>query len=67
MVTLNWVLNKISEKIAPFQWIDCYSNDFANTTVNIIFLHLETVTVKPVYNDHLGDEVSMVVIDRWSL
>ena len=24
-------------------------------------------TVKPVYNDHLGDEVSAVVIDRWSL
>ena len=24
-------------------------------------------TVKPVYNDHLGDEVSVVVIDRWSL
>ena len=24
-------------------------------------------TVKPVYNDHLGDEVSMVVIGRWSL
>ena len=22
-------------------------------------------TVKPVYNDHLGDKVSMVVIDRW--
>ena len=24
-------------------------------------------TVKPVYNDHLWDEVSVVVIDRWSL
>ena len=24
-------------------------------------------TVKPVYNDHLGDEVSVVVIDSWSL
>ena len=24
-------------------------------------------TVKPVYNEHLGDEVSVVVIDRWSL
>ena len=24
-------------------------------------------TVKPVYNDHLGDEVSVVIIDRWSL
>ena len=24
-------------------------------------------SVKPVYNDHLGDEVSAVVIDRWSL
>ena len=24
-------------------------------------------TVKPVYNDHLGDEVSVVVIGRWSL
>ena len=24
-------------------------------------------TVKPVYNDHLGDKVSAVVIDRWSL
>ena len=23
--------------------------------------------VKPVSNDHLGDEVSAVVIDRWSL
>ena len=23
-------------------------------------------TVKPVYNDHLGDEVSAVVTDRWS-
>ena len=26
-----------------------------------------TTTVKPVYNDHLGDEVSAVVIGRWSL
>ena len=25
------------------------------------------ITVKPVYNDHLGDKVSAVVIDRWSL
>lgn len=24
-------------------------------------------TVKPVYNGHLGDEASAVVIDRWSL
>ena len=24
-------------------------------------------TVKSVYNDYLGDKVSMVVIDRWSL
>ena len=24
-------------------------------------------TVKPVYNDHLGDKVSVVVLDRWSL
>ena len=24
-------------------------------------------TVKPVYNNHLGEEVSVVVIDRWSL
>ena len=24
-------------------------------------------TVKPVYNDHLGDEVSAVIMDRWSL
>ena len=24
-------------------------------------------TVKPVYNDHLGDEVSVVVIGRWLL
>ena len=24
-------------------------------------------TVKPVYNDHLGDEVSVVVIDKWLL
>ena len=24
-------------------------------------------TVKRVYNDHLGDRVSVVVIDRWSL
>ena len=23
--------------------------------------------VKPVHNDHLGDEVSMVALDRWSL
>ena len=25
------------------------------------------VTIKPVYNNHLGDEVSAVVIDRWPL
>ena len=25
------------------------------------------VTAKPVYNDHLGDEVSVVIVDRWSL
>ena len=24
-------------------------------------------TVKPVYNGHLGDKVSVVIIDRWSL
>ena len=24
-------------------------------------------TVKPVYNDHLGDKVSVVIIGRWSL
>ena len=24
-------------------------------------------TVKPVYNNHLGDEVSVVIIDRWLL
>ena len=23
-------------------------------------------TVKPVYNKHMGDEVSAVIIDRWS-
>ena len=27
----------------------------------------EILVVKPVYNDHLGDEVPMVVIDRWFL
>ena len=29
--------------------------------------NLELYTVKPVYDDHLGDEVSAVVMDRWSL
>ena len=24
-------------------------------------------TVKSIYNDHLGDEISVVVIDGWSL
>ena len=28
---------------------------------------LQCNTVKPVYNDHLGDKVSAVVICRWSL
>ena len=27
----------------------------------------DITTVKPVYNDHLRDEVSVVSIDRWSL
>ena len=27
----------------------------------------DITTVKPVYDDHLGDEVSVVFIDRWSL
>ena len=26
-----------------------------------------STTVKPVYNDHLGDKVSVVVIDKWLL
>ena len=30
-------------------------------------LPVKGFTVKPVYNDHLGDEVSVVVIGRWSL
>ena len=29
--------------------------------------NLELYTVKPVYDDHLEDEVSAVVMDRWSL
>ena len=28
---------------------------------------IQRSTVKPVYNNHLGEEVSVVVIDRWSL
>ena len=31
------------------------------------FDQLNMAIVKPVYNDHLGDEVSLVVIDRWPL
>ena len=30
-------------------------------------LSYEQFTVKPVYNDHLGDKVSAVIMDRWSL
>ena len=33
----------------------------------IIRLYMFCTTVKPVYNDHLGDKVSAVVIERWSL
>ena len=25
------------------------------------------IFIQPVYNDHLGDEISVVIIDRWSL
>ena len=32
-----------------------------------IYIYIIRDTVKPVYNDHLGDEVSSVVIDMWSL
>ena len=28
---------------------------------------IDVYAVKTVYNDHLGDEVSAVVMDRWSL
>ena len=33
----------------------------------VFSIHVIMITVKPVYNDHLGDEVSAVVIDKWSL
>ena len=35
--------------------------------LSCIFAACSVRTVKPMYNDHLGDEVSAVVIDRWSL
>ena len=33
----------------------------------VFSIHVTMITVKPVYNDHLGDKVSAVVIDKWSL
>ena len=35
--------------------------------VNSIFADVKSITVKPVYIDHLGDKVSAVIIDRWLL
>ena len=32
-----------------------------------IIIYQVNSTVKPVYNDHLWDKVSVVVIERWSL
>ena len=33
----------------------------------IIRLYMFCTTVKPVYNDHLGDKDSAVIIKRWLL
>ena len=45
---------------------------FLKENCNVFFCYLSEMetgrsTVKPVYNDHLGDKVSLVVIDMWLL
>ena len=52
---------------APKIMIICYTlpEKWCVTDVTVIFIL--DYTVKPVYNDHLQDEVSVVGIDRWSL
>ena len=39
--------------------------DFLHADKHASLLQIDTV--KRVYNEHLEDEVSMVIIDRWSL
>ena len=42
-------------------------NNNKRLSKTIMFTLVSQVTVKPVYDDHLEDEVSAVVIGRWSL